>query len=136
MFFPIPFAEYEPKLVYKTQQKPTFVDVHRNNGFWDDSDHSIGCFNNKDFKDVRMLRDDFLDENQSTKRTILDVFSESKLQVFRSVDAELRKRYSPMQCPLQMNVTSYTKCTKDASQRLGSRSQLAQILFQNEKFTA
>ena len=136
VFFPIPFAEYNPQLVYKTKQKPTFVDVHKNNGFWDRLDSSTACFNNKDYKDIRMLKDDFLDENQSAKRTLLDVFNESKLQVFRAVDAELRKRYSAATCSKNGNVTFYHACTQNAGQRLGSRAQLAQLLFQNERFAS
>ena len=136
VFFPIPFAEYNPQLVYKTKQKPTFVEVHRNNGFWDRLDSTTACFNNKDYKDIRMLKDDFLDENQSTKRTLLDVFNESKLQVFRAVDAELRKRYSATICFKNENVTFYHACTQNTGQRLGSRAQLAQLLFQSERFAS
>ena len=132
VFFPIPFAEYDPRLVYRTQPKPTFVDIHTSKGFWDRSSQEVACFYNKDYKHKRMRRPDFLDENQDPDRTVLDVFHRSDLQVFRALDAELRRTFQSYQCGKMkaFNETLYHLCAAHASEKRASRAQLAQILFE------
>ncbi|XP_012562837.1 chondroitin sulfate glucuronyltransferase isoform X1 [Hydra vulgaris] len=131
VFFPIPFAEYNPMLVYKTKHQPAFVDIHRNNGYWDESTDDIACFNNKDYKDIRMLLNDFLDENQPVS-SLLEVFKKSRLSVFRAVDSDLRRRYTSVTCNAS-ETTQYSKCISEVGPRTGFRNQLAQIIFQKER---
>ena len=108
--------------MYTDKQKPTFVEVHRDNGFWDHRSESLSCYNNNDYKQLRMRKDDFLDENISENKRIIDVFKMSKLQIFRAVDSELRQRFVNNDC-IKRNQTDYfTHCR-------ASRSQLAQYLF-------
>ena len=91
----------------------------------------VACFSNKDYKDLRMNRDDFLDENQKDS-SLLSVFKHSKFTVFRAVDAELRRRFVPVSCSRSRNTTSFRECTAHISERQASRSQLAQYLFKKE----
>ena len=131
VFFPIPFAEYNPKIVYKNKQKPTFVDIHVTTGIWDIATTDIACFSNKDYKELRMRKDDFLNEEQPSGRDILDVFYKTKIAIFRAVDSELRRRYVPMFCSKSLNSTAMKRCMGEAGKRCASRKQLAQLILES-----
>eukprot|EP00794_Sanderia_malayensis_P003811 gene3811-4339_t len=130
VFFPIPFAEYNPDIVYDGKQKPTFVDVYRTNGEWDFTTQDIGCFCNNDYKDLRMQEETFLDENQPVNSYLIKVFQNSNLAVFRAVDSELRKRYVPLECGGKEE-----KCNHSLNPSVASKSQLARLLFKKEQNT-
>ena len=121
--------EYDPEIVFKNRQKPTFVDVYRDNGAWDTSTNNVGCFCNRDYKDLRMQEENFLDENQSLRSFVIDVFQKSKLSVFRAVDSELRRRYNPKNCTVAQDKNS---CYETAAIQKASKSQLAKFYFTNE----
>ena len=121
--------EYDPDIVFKNRQRPTFVDVYRDNGAWDTSTNNLGCFSNRDYKELRMQDEDFLDENQSPHSFVINVFQSSKLSVFRAVDSELRRRYAPTNCTKFVNKNS---CYETAAKQKASKSQLAKQYFSNE----
>lgn len=129
VFFPIPFMEYDPDIVFKDRQKPTFVDVYRDNGAWDTSTNNIGCFCNRDYKDLRMQEEDFLDENQSVNSFVADVFQKSKLSVFRAIDSELRRGYTHVNCSMTRDKNA---CYEKASLYKASKPQLAKHYFSKE----
>ena len=121
--------EYDPEIVFKGREKPTFVDVYRENGAWDTSTNNVGCFCNRDYKDLRMQEEDFLDENQSQYSYVIDVFQRSKLSVFRAVDSELRRTYTPTNCTEALDKNS---CYETAANRKASKPQLAKHYFSKE----
>lgn len=126
--------DYNPELVYAGKQKPAFAEVHKTTGAWNREVTQIACFSNKDYKEVRMWRKDFLVEEKQEKETILGVFQSSKLHVFRAIEAELRTRFSMKKCSSSSsspwNVTEREHCIASNSHRLGNRAQLAQLVFQ------
>ena len=76
-----------------------------------------------------MQDDDFLDENQSKYSFVIDVFQRSKLSVFRAVDSELRRRYTPSNCTEALDKNS---CYEAASKHKASKPQLAKHFFSKE----
>eukprot|EP00111_Clytia_hemisphaerica_P023368 TCONS_00068795-protein len=128
VFFPIPFLEYNPDIVYNGKQKPAFSEVHTTTGFWGRDSYQVGCFNNNDYKAARMWKNDFLDENLPNNKTILGVFEGSNLNVFRALDSELHTWYEFENCVSDAK-TNKTGCHFKNSQRLGNRAQLAQVFF-------
>ncbi len=76
-----------------------------------------------------MQEENFLDENQPMDSYVINVFQKSELAVFRAVDSELRKRYTPLEC---LQSKSKEDCFRIAGERKASKSQLARHLFRKE----
>lgn len=131
VFFPIPFIQYDPKIAFQNKPLLTFVDVHRDNGFWDETSDDTACFNNHDYKNLRMSKSNFLDESSNVEESLLHVFQSSDIQVFRAVDSELRKGYVAPTC-VKEDDAQYNQCVRHASRRHASRAQLAYYLFQKK----
>lgn len=73
MFFPIPFAYYDPNIVYRQTKVPDVIPVHRDTGHWAQGPRDMACFDNKDYKDLRMNSDDFLKEHKSPALDLMEV---------------------------------------------------------------
>lgn len=73
MFFPVPYAYYDPNIVYRQTKIPDVVPIHRDTGHWDQGERQMACFDNKDYKDMRMNSDDFLKEQKSQERPLMQV---------------------------------------------------------------
>ena len=80
MFFPVPFAYYDPSIVYRQTQVPDVIPVHRDTGRWDQGPRDMACFDNKDYKDLRMNSEDFLKEHKSPGMDLMKV--DMKFDVF------------------------------------------------------
>lgn len=130
VFFPLAFREFNPDIVFVGKEQPAFADVHIASGTWERSSFQVACFNNNDYKDARMRKKDFLDETIHSNRTILSVFEESKLDVFRALDSELRQWFSHnITCHANHVDRNNEKCKAKIAKRLGNRAQLAEELF-------
>lgn len=75
MFFPVPYAYYDPNIVYRQTKIPDVVPIHKDTGHWDQGKRQMACFDNKDYKDMRMNSDDFLKEQKSQERALMQVKS-------------------------------------------------------------
>ena len=75
MFFPVPYAYYDPNIVYRQTKIPDVVPIHKDTGHWDQGERQMACFDNKDYKDMRMNSDDFLKEQESQERPLMKVKS-------------------------------------------------------------
>ena len=75
MFFPVPDAYYDPNIVYRQTKIPDVVPIHKDTGHWDQGERQMACFDNKDYKDMRMNSDDFLKEQKSQERALMQVKS-------------------------------------------------------------
>lgn len=75
MFFPVPYAYYDPNIVYRQTKIPDVVPIHKDTGHWDQGERQMACFDNKDYKDMRMNSDDFLKEQKSQERALMQVKS-------------------------------------------------------------
>ena len=73
MFFPIPFAYFDPAIVYRQTKIPDVIPVHRDVGHWAQGPRDMACFDNKDYKDIRMNSDDFLKEMKSQTLELMEV---------------------------------------------------------------
>ena len=73
MFFPVPYAYYDPNIVYRQTKIPDVVPIHKDTGHWDQGERQMACFDNKDYKDMRMNSDDFLKEQKSQERPLMQV---------------------------------------------------------------
>lgn len=47
--------------------------MHRDTGHWDQGPRDMACFDNKDYKDMRMNSDDFLKERESDAPDLMEV---------------------------------------------------------------
>lgn len=81
VFFPIPFAYFDPAIVYRQTKIPDVIPVHRDVGHWAQGPRDMACFDNKDYKDIRMNSDDFLKEMKSHTLELMEVFAVSPLRV-------------------------------------------------------
>lgn len=75
MFFPVPYAYYDPNIVYRQTKIPDVVPIHKDTGHWDQGERQMACFDNKDYKDMRINSDDFLKEQKSQERALMQVKS-------------------------------------------------------------
>jgi len=73
VFFPIPFAYYDPNIVYRQTKVPDVIPVHRDTGRWAQGPRDMTCFDNKDYKDLRMNNDDFLKEHKVPALDLMEV---------------------------------------------------------------
>ena len=71
----MPYAYYDPNIVYRQTKIPDVVPIHRDTGHWDQGERQMACFDNKDYKDMRMNSDDFLKEQKSQERALMQVKS-------------------------------------------------------------
>lgn len=71
----MPYAYYDPNIVYRQTKIPDVVPIHKDTGHWDQGERQMACFDNKDYKDMRMNSDDFLKEQKSQERALMQVKS-------------------------------------------------------------
>ena len=71
----MPYAYYDPNIVYRQTKIPDVVPIHKDTGQWDQGERQMACFDNKDYKDMRMNSDDFLKEQKSQERALMQVKS-------------------------------------------------------------
>ena len=132
MFFPIPFAYFNPEIVYRNKPKPDKVEVNKDTGVWDTQAYDLICFRNQDYKDIRVHRDSFLQEGLSDEKDILKIFQASSLRIFRATEPELRRIFEKRSCHGIADHFEYEKCMDFLRKRMGTRSQLSAILLEKE----
>ena len=71
----MPYAYYDPNIVYRQTKIPDVVPIHKDTGHWDQGERQMACFDNKDYKDMRINSDDFLKEQKSQERALMQVKS-------------------------------------------------------------
>lgn len=133
VFFPVPYAYYDPNIVYRQTKIPDVIPIHKDTGRWAQGERDMACFDNKDYKDIRIVSNDFLKEDTLQTRDLMQVFVSSSLHVFQAVDIDLRKRYQTIMCDPHLNEADYNKCLTFKAEGMASRSQLALLLFEMEQ---
>lgn len=134
VFFPVPYAYYDPNIVYRQTKIPDVIPIHKDTGHWAKGPRDMACFENKDYKNIRVNSDDFLKEDNS-RQQLMQVFASSSLHVFQAVDIDLRKRYQVVTCDPHLSEADYNKCLTFKAQGMASRSQLALLMFEMEQKT-
>ncbi|XP_041057755.1 chondroitin sulfate synthase 2-like [Carcharodon carcharias] len=136
VFFPIHFQEYNPKIAYHNQPLPLTIDLLKDSGHFDRDFFDAACFYNSDYMAARgKMASDAL-ENEEILETLdlYEMFVQySNLHVFRAVEPALRQKHGQRVCSPRVSEEIYHRCVQSNLQALGSRSQLAMLLFEQEQ---
>ncbi|XP_028810141.1 chondroitin sulfate synthase 2-like [Denticeps clupeoides] len=138
-FFPIHFQDYNPQVAYHDQPPPTSADVVREAGHFDRYAFEEACFYNADYMAARTRLAGEPQDNRDTDDLLdtLDVYDVfvhySGLHVFRAVEPSLHQRYRNRTCNPRLSEESFHRCMQSMLEGLGSRSQLAMLLFEQEQ---
>ena len=136
VFFPVHFQEYNPDVAYHNQPRPATVDLVKDAGHFDRRSFDEACFYNSDYMATRSRMVTDVQENEDILES-LDVFDMfvkySGLHVFRAVEPALNQQYRYQSCNPKLSEDIYHRCVQSNMEGLGSRSQLAMLLFEQEQ---
>lgn len=136
VFFPIHFQYYNPDIAYHNQPLPSALDLVKEAGLFDRSSFTEACFYNSDYMATRTRMSSDVLENEEILENldIYDMFVKySGLHVFRAVEPALHQKYSYQTCNPRLSEEIYQRCVQSTLDSLGSRSQLAMLLFEQEQ---
>ncbi|XP_074926438.1 chondroitin sulfate synthase 2 isoform X2 [Chelonoidis abingdonii] len=136
VFFPIHFQGYNPAIAYHNQVPPAALDLMRDAGRFDRDIFHEACFYNADYMAARTRMAGDAQENEDILETldIYDMFIKySNLHVFRAMEPALLQRYRQHVCNPRLSEEIYHRCMQSNLEGLGSRSQLAMVLFEQEQ---
>lgn len=137
VFFPIPFSEFMPSLIYPlNQSRPDTVVINKMIGHFDMASFAYSSFYNQDFMETRRQ---FLAMRSSKSAqlkglqpppSVYEIFTaNSRLHVFRGTDQSLKCRWHVTQhCEAQ---TDRQLCHSQRQFGTGTKAQLATYLIQN-----
>ncbi|KFV63377.1 Chondroitin sulfate synthase 2, partial [Dryobates pubescens] len=135
-FFPIHFQGYNPAIAYHNQVPPATLDLLRDAGRFDRDVFHEACFYNADYMAARTRMVGDVQENEDILETldIYDMFIKySNLHVFRAVEPALLQHYRHQACNPRLSEEIYHRCVQSSLEGVGSRSQLAMVLFEQEQ---
>ena len=69
----MPYAYYDPNIVYRQTKIPDVIPIHKDTGRWAQGERDMACFDNKDYKDIRIVSNDFLKEDTLQTRDLMQV---------------------------------------------------------------
>lgn len=135
VFFPIPFVQFDPKIVYRQKSggigvAPDHIDVHKNVGRFDRYDFSVGSFYGSDYFARRKT---FLTESADHlyfDHDMLSIFLNSTVHVFRAVEPALKIQYHDKYCDSRAREDFNAKCSMSRKEGLGTKAQLASLLYE------
>ncbi|KFQ12763.1 Chondroitin sulfate synthase 2, partial [Leptosomus discolor] len=136
VFFPIHFQGYNPAIAYHNQVPPATLDLLRDAGHFDRDVFHEACFYNADYMAARTRMAGDVQENEDILETldIYDMFIKySSLHVFRAVEPALLQHYRHQACNPRLSEEIYHRCVQSSLEGVGSRSQLAMVLFEQEQ---
>ncbi|XP_030435981.1 chondroitin sulfate synthase 2 isoform X2 [Gopherus evgoodei] len=136
VFFPVHFQGYNPAIAYHSQAPPAALDLVRDAGRFDRDIFHEACFYNADYMAARTRMAGDAQENEDILETldIYDMFIKySNLHVFRAMEPALLQRYRQHVCNPRLSEEIYHRCMQSNLEGLGSRSQLAMVLFEQEQ---
>ncbi|XP_028249906.1 chondroitin sulfate synthase 2 [Parambassis ranga] len=136
VFFPIHFQEYNLDVSYHNQPHPAKVDLVKDAGQFDRQSFEEACFYNADYMTTRTRMVADVQENEEILESldIYDMFVKySGLHVFRAVEPALHQQYHYQTCNPRLSEEIYHRCVQSNLEGLGSRSQLAMLLFEQEQ---
>uniref|UniRef100_A0A8B9CR51 Hexosyltransferase n=1 Tax=Anser brachyrhynchus TaxID=132585 RepID=A0A8B9CR51_9AVES len=127
---------YNPAIAYHNQVPPPALDLLRDAGRFDRDVFHEACFYNADYMAARTRMASDVQENEDILETldIYDMFIKySNLHVFRAVEPALLQRYRHQACNPRLSEEIYHRCVQSSLEGVGSRSQLAMVLFEQEQ---
>ncbi|KAK7904896.1 hypothetical protein WMY93_017503 [Mugilogobius chulae] len=136
VFFPIHFQYYNPEVAYHNQPYPSTIDLVKDAGHFDRMSFDEACFYNSDYMATRTQMVADVQENDDILES-LDIYEMfvkySSLHVFRATEPALHQQYRYENCNPRLSEEIYHRCIQSNLERLGSRSQLAMLLFEQEQ---
>nr|XP_031533825.1 chondroitin sulfate synthase 2 isoform X2 [Vicugna pacos] len=133
-FFPMHFQAFHPAVA--PPQGPGPPELGRDTGRFDRQAASEACFYNSDYVAAR-ARLAAASEQEEELLESLDVYELflrfSSLHVLRAVEPALLQRYRAQTCSARLSEDLYHRCRQSALESLGSRTQLAMLLFEQEQ---
>ncbi|XP_045368049.2 chondroitin sulfate synthase 2 isoform X2 [Camelus bactrianus] len=133
-FFPMHFQAFHPTVA--PPQGPGPPELGRDTGRFDRQAASEACFYNSDYVAAR-ARLAAASEQEEELLESLDVYELflrfSSLHVLRAVEPALLQRYRAQTCSARLSEDMYHRCRQSALESLGSRTQLAMLLFEQEQ---
>lgn len=137
VFFPVHFQDYRPDVAHPKQQPPPATPhLLKDAGHFDRLSFGEACFYNSDYMATRTRMVADVQENEEILETldIYDMFLRySELHVFRAVEPALHQKYVYQVCNPRLSEDIYHRCIQSNLEGLGSRSQLAMLLFEQEQ---
>jgi hypothetical protein len=142
IFFPIPFNEYSPNIIYPSRPFPLDVEIHKNVGYFNLETYEYVSYYNLDYI---LTRNEYLKNlkiKNSSKITnyltdLYDLFSTNQaLYSLRATDQALKCRWSLINdCDKKKinNISNNEKqrCLNQRDYSLGTKTQLAVFLMKN-----
>ncbi|KAM9851051.1 chondroitin sulfate synthase 2 [Aulostomus maculatus] len=136
VFFPIHFQDFNPDIAYHNQEPPATIDLVKDAGQFDRWSFDEACFYNSDYMAAHTRMSADVQENDEILETldIYDMFVKySDLHVFRAVEPALHQQYHYKICNPRASEDIYHRCVQSNLEGLGSRSQFAMLLFEQEQ---
>ena len=137
VFFPIPFSQYDPSIIYADAPNPNRIDVSKNSGHFDNHLYEHASFYNTDYSHARQLWNEkhpgSTTDHIQSDIDMFDMFLNTKMHVFRAVEPALKQRFHERNCHPTLHEDQYQRCLESKAEGLASRSQLAMLIFQQEK---
>jgi hypothetical protein len=140
IFFPIPFNEYMPNIVYSIRPYPDEIEINKNYGFFNMYSYEFVSFYNTDYSHVKKK---YLEEYSTLNSNITsnlfptdlyELFSmEKKFNLLRATDQALKCRsHLTDNCFLkQRENNEIQRCLKQRETSLGTKAQLAMHLMKH-----
>ncbi|KAG5283296.1 hypothetical protein AALO_G00040520 [Alosa alosa] len=136
VFFPIHFQDFNPDIAYHGQDRPVTIDLVRDAGHFDRNAFAEACFYNSDYMATRTHMAADLQENEDLLET-LDIYEMfvkySSLHVFRAIEPALHQKHVHQTCNPHLSEDIYHRCIQSNLEGLGTRPQLAMVLFEQEQ---
>lgn len=137
VFFPIPFAQYDPNIIYNDTPDPGHITIIKGSGIFDKSLYEHASFYRSDYVKARKLWDEKhpgvgTDHIQSDL-DLFEMFLNAKVHVLRAVDPALKQRFKERFCRPTLTEERYHQCLASRAEGLASRSQLAKLIWNSEK---
>jgi hypothetical protein len=138
VFFPIPFYEYMPNIVYPSVPYPAQVDIHKTVGYFNRHSYNFAAFYNSDFirtKSMIMKTDDKINFAETYPDDLYGLFAaNNQLHILRTTDQALKCRWHLIDACVE-NQKRFSeeqwRCIKQRENSLGTKAQLAMHLMKN-----
>ncbi|MGH0139908.1 UNVERIFIED_CONTAM: hypothetical protein FKN15_004104 [Acipenser sinensis] len=121
---------------FHNQQPPPTIDLIKDAGHFDRDVFDEACFYNSDYMAARTKMFADVQENEEILEAldVYDMFIKySNLHIFRAVEPALHQKYRHKVCNPRLGEEIYHRCVQSNLEGLGSRSQLAMLLFEQEQ---
>ncbi|XP_036770140.1 chondroitin sulfate synthase 2 isoform X2 [Manis pentadactyla] len=133
-FFPMHFQAFHPAVA--PPQGPGPPELGRDTGRFDRQAASEACFYNSDYVAARgrLAAASEQEEEMLESMDVYELFLRfSGLHVLRAVEPALMQRYRTQTCSARLSEDLYHRCRQSELEGLGSRTQLAMLLFEQEQ---